>query len=624
MKTPDLNKLSGVLGHIIMRLLGISWRVFYISPCGIRNGRIRNRSAFFVFWHGRQLPLIYTHRDEGSIVLVSKNRDGQYATNVLHSMGFSTARGSSSRGGLKALREIAGELRSGFDCAITPDGPRGPAERAKTGMAHISRLGGRPVVPMGSSGWPAFRFPSWDKFLFPLPFARITVVEGRPFPPLRKGDDVDIWMDRIEMELNRVTCCADLFASPSARFLMLVMKSTGRILQPVAELALKFRSSRERKERQGFVSPANNISRPVWLHGSSLGELNGLLPFVSYLKKRRIPVWITCFTPSGRSFIERMNLPGSYAPLDVPRFAERFIQRLNPRAFIIAETEIWPNTITSVIASSIPCMIVNGRLSRRSLKGYRILKPYLRRMLLCFSGILVRSNIDAEYFESLGAAAGSIIVTGDAKACSDHGDPPGEWRTMLQTDRPVLVAGSTRNGEEEIILRAARAAGYFPVLVPRHLERTSDVCGIMKSQGFFPVKWSELTDPDEVSGFDSVVVDIHGILAKLYGVGDMAFVGGTLVPIGGHNVLEPLMRGVPFIVGPHYESFSRIVDELSTSDAGHIITTHGELADLLIRFKSGFPSRSAIRNMVNKVRTEVLDEFELMLRKSGILKLELK
>lgn len=617
MKTPDLIELSRVLGKIFMRLIGSSWRVFYVSQRGMKTGHTRGRSVFFVFWHGRQLPLIHTHRNEGITVLVSQNRDGEYVTNVLHSMGFSTIRGSSSKGGLRALGEMAGKLRNGLDCAITPDGPRGPAEKVKTGVAHISRLGCRPVVSIGASAWPALHFSSWDSFELPLPFARVSVVEGRPFPAMIRGDDPDIWLDRIERELLRVTRSADLLTSPSARFLRLIVKSAGYILHTPAILALKFRSSRERRERQGYVSETN--SNPVWLHGSSLGELNGLLPFISYLEERRIPVWITCFTPSGRLFLDRMNLPGSFSPLDTPLFAQRFIRRIKPRALIITETEIWPNTILETLESCIPCMIVNGRLSKRSLRGYRIFKPLLRRMLLCFSGILARSSKDAEYFELLGANPESITVTGDSKSCSDQGDPPLEWHNMLKTDLPVLVAGSTRRGEEETILKASRNAGYFPVLAPRHLERIDEVIGIMKNGGFSPVKWTELANSGDTGEYDSVLLDLHGILSRFYGVGKAAFVGGTLVPVGGHNVLEPLMRGVPTIVGPHYESFTTIINEISTSGAGHIISSHEELANVLEELKTDSPQKDFVRNSVAKNRNEVYDQFGLLLFRSGVI-----
>ncbi len=606
-----------MLGRIFMRLIGSSWRVFYFSTSDLRAGRIRGRSAVFAFWHGRQLPFVHTHRNEDVTVLVSQNRDGQYATNILNSMGFSTVRGSSSRGGMKALGEIAGRLRSGMDCAITSDGPRGPAEKAKMGIAHISRLGGRPVVSMGSSAWPALRFSSWDRFLLPLPFARVSVVEGRPFPPMRRGDDPGIWLDRIEREISRVTYSADLFTSPSARILRRILRFAGYIFHAPAILALQFRSSRERKERQGFVSEMN--TNPVWLHGSSLGELNGLLPYISYLKKRKIPVWVTCFTPSGRLFLDRMNISGSFSPLDTPIFTQRFIQRIKPRALIITETEIWPNTILEALESCIPCMIVNGRLSKRSFRGYRIFKPLFKRMLLCFSGILARTIKDADYFELLGANPDSITVTGDSKSCSDHGDPPEEWYKTLRTDLPVLVAGSTRRGEESTILKASRKAGYFPVLAPRHLERIDELLGIMKDHGFSPAKWTDIVDSEDSGIFDSVLIDLHGVLAQFYGVGKVAFVGGTLMPFGGHNVLEPLMRGVPVIVGPHYESFSSIINDISASGAAHIITSHEELEELLKRLKSGYPRKDFVRKAVEKIQKKVYDQFGLLMLKSGII-----
>ncbi|MCD4702192.1 MAG: DUF374 domain-containing protein [Candidatus Aegiribacteria sp.] len=390
MRSPDLLRLSRALGKIFIRLIGISWRIRYIRSMTGRAGSAREVPVFFVFWHGRQLPLIHTHRNEGVTVLVSQNTDGQYVTNVLHSMGFQTVRGSSSKGGFKAVRSMSVILRNGFDCAITPDGPRGPAEKVKSGIIHISRLGKRPVLPMGSSGWPIVRFSSWDSFILPFPFARVTVVEGRPIPPMKRGDDPQKWTERVETELNRVTACADLFASPGAMFFSRILRIAGSVLHPAASFVLLLRPAQERKERKAYVKCSR--SRPVWLHGSSLGELNGLIPYIDYLKLNGIPVWVTCFTPSGRSFIERMGLEGSYIPLDIQCYAERFIRRIRPRAFILAETEIWPNTILSVLESGIPCMMINARLSEKSVRGYRFLGSLPARLLSCFTGILTRSD----------------------------------------------------------------------------------------------------------------------------------------------------------------------------------------------------------------------------------------
>ncbi len=618
MRSPDLFKLSRILGLIYMRLTGLSWRVKYIRSTPARTGSIRNRPSFYVLWHARQLPFIHTHRNEEVTVLVSQNRDGQYATNVLHSMGFQTVRGSSSKGGLKAIRDMSALLRKGIDCVITPDGPRGPAESVKSGLAHISRLGNRPLVPMGSSGWPAIRFSSWDSFILPLPFARIPIVEGRPIPPIKRGDDQQKWTERVETELNRVTACADLMASPSVAFVSRTLRILGALLHPLVSVALLLRPAMEKKERKGYVPRTR--SRPVWLHGSSLGELNGLLPYAQYLRRNGIPVWITCFTPSGRSFIERTGLQGSYIPLDIHTYAERFIRRIKPRAFILAETEIWPNTILCALMSGIPCMMINARLSEKSLRGYRFLGSLPARMLSCFTGILTRSDEDLKRFLLMGIDKRIVSTSGDSKMFADHGDPPTQWRRALNTDKPVLVAGSTRNGEEEALLKASEKAGYFPVMVPRHLDRIDEVWDIMVRIGFTPVKWSELTSPQgKTLDFDCVLVDVHGVLAQMYGAGDAAFVGGTLVPIGGHNVLEPVMRGIPVIVGPHHGSYTEVVDRMTALGIAHIASSHEEIANVLALLYNNPQKRKDIINIYHSMKGNVLDDFKALIRRSGII-----
>ncbi|MBN2585976.1 MAG: DUF374 domain-containing protein [Candidatus Fermentibacteraceae bacterium] len=617
MRGPDLLNLSRVLGRVFMRLSGLTWRVRYIRPFSGRAGMARGRAVFFAFWHGRQLPLIHTHRGEGVAVLVSRNTDGQYVTNVLHSMGFDTIRGSSSRGGMEAVRGMAGRLRNGRDCAITPDGPRGPLEKAKAGTAHISRLGGRPVVPMGTSAWPAVRFHSWDRFMLPLPFARVVVVEGRPVRCMVKGDDPEEWLAALETGLRSVTSYADLLASPSARLMARCLSVLGSCLTLPAFIGLFFRPLRERRERKGLA--LRRSDRPVWLHGSSLGELNGLIPYIEKLREQGIPVHVTCFTPAGRKFIEDRGLQGGYIPLDVPLYAERFLRKVRPRALVLAETEIWPNTLMRTLMLRVPCLLVNGRLSTGSLRGYRLFAPLLGRMLSCFSAVVARTGDDMKRFARLGVDERVLGVSGDSKFLADAGDPPPQWRGLLDSCGPVLVAGSTRAGEEETVLDAALAAGYFPVMAPRHLERVGEVESLMVRKGFTPVRWSVLNGtPGEKLDFDSVIVDVHGVLAAMYGIGDAAFVGGTLAPVGGHNVLEPLMRGVMLLVGPHYENFREAVEVFRDSGAARVFSTSRELAEILTGLKSGPDRREDIIRDFREMRQSLLRGIFRALMLTGI------
>lgn len=614
----DLLSLSRVLGRVFMRLIGITWRVEYVRPSSGRSGRTRGRPVFYAFWHGRQLPLIHTHRGEGVTVLVSRNIDGQYVTNVLHSMGFRTVRGSSSRGGAEALRGMVRSLRGGFDCAITPDGPRGPAEKAKTGTALISRLGGRPVVPMGTSGWPSIRFRSWDRFMLPLPFAKVVVVEGRPIRCMGRDEPPEDWLEELATGLRNVTAYADLLSSPRAGLLSALLGAAARAASPLAWLLLLSRSERERRERKGHAPPSHD--RPVWMHGSSLGELNGLLPYARGLLQRGIPVYMTCFTPSGRSFIQDQGLHGSFMPLDVPRWTRRFLERTAPRALVLAETEIWPNTILSTLSMRIPCILVNARLSKKSLRWYRLMAPLPGRMLSSFSAVLARSEQDRKRFLSLGVDDRVVTVSGDSKFMADSGDPPSEWRGLLACDGPVMVAGSTREGEEEVILRACRSAGYFPVIVPRHLNRVTEVETLMKEMGFSPARWSELFGNDRKKViFDSVLTDVQGVLARMYGIGDAAFVGGTLAPIGGHNVLEPAMRGVPFTVGPNYGNFRDTVEELRENGGAAVFSSSEQLASILESLAERPPDRMELRKGFRLLRGGSKDDLFRVLRKTGVL-----
>ena len=572
--------LSERLGKIFTTLLGRSWRILYTGPPGrLRRGRVRGMHVLFSFWHGRQFPLIFTHRYEGITVLVSMNRDGQYVTNILHGMGFPTVRGSTSRGGLQAVRSMSRILRSGVDCAITPDGPRGPAGVPKPGLERIARLGKVPVVPMGTSGWPAVRMNSWDGFLLALPFARMTVTEGRPLYPGIRGSH-ERFLQRVRAETDRVTAVADLLASPAARALAFAFRLAGRLLAVPAFLALLARPHPERRERRGLV--AATAIRPVWMHGSSMGEIRGLIPLAGHLESCGIPVHFTCFTPSGRRLLEEGGYEGGFLPLDSPGWVDRFLGRLKPRALVLSETELWPNLLHAVAVAGIPSVMVNARLSERSTRWYMAVRALSRRLLPCFSAILCRTGDDAGRFVSLGAPAGIVRVSGDSKHLTGVPDPDPIWRERLtESGRMVLVAGSTREGEELTILEACRDSGWLPVIAPRHLDRLGEVTSLARRTGLEPVAWSSLFSDGPSGTYGAVVLDVHGILPAVYGAGDAAFVGGTIAPIGGHNVLEPLKHGIPVLVGEHHGNFAAEVERAAGMGGAFVFRGSTEMAGVL-------------------------------------------
>lgn len=594
-----------------MTLLGLSWRIEYLRPPGGRSGRPRGRPVLYSFWHGRQLPLIFTHRREGVTVLVSSHRDGEYVARVLEAMGFPTIRGSTTRGGAEAMKAMASVLRRGIDCAITPDGPRGPACEARPGMAYIARLAGRPVVPMGTSGKPSAVFGSWDSFRMPLPFCRMVVVEGVPMRPPARGEDPAQAASAYGRAMDRATATAELLASPGCRVSASTCASAVLLARPAVSAALALRPRIERLERKGFAAARSD--RPVWMHGASLGEIAGLLPLAERLVRSGFPVHVTCCTPAARARLESSGLPCSFAPLDVPSWIRRFLGRLEPRALVLAETELWPNLLFECLVEQLPCAMVNARLSSASAGRYRLLPGgFFGKMLSCFSGILCRSVRDAARFETLGVPRRLLDPCGDSKALAPVAPPPGEWRAMLP-EGPVLVAGSTHPGEDLPVAVAARSAGLFPVLAPRHLERLGRIRSLLEAGGFRVTAWSEL-ESGSVPG-DAVLVDRLGILASLYGCADVAFIGGTLDGTGGHNVLEPLKHGVPAVAGPFHGNIEDVIGRGLPSGACRV-ADETALPEAFRGLLAHPPDRSLVAALGGMEGERVMDSFERLMSRT--------
>jgi lysophospholipid acyltransferase (LPLAT)-like uncharacterized protein len=196
-----------LLGPLLLRGLGRTLRFQIQDAHHYRRFRETGRSVIFILWHARLLPLVYLHRQEGVVGLVSQHRDGEYIARVMQRMGFDTVRGSSTRGGSEALRELVRWLRRNRDLAITPDGPRGPARRVKAGVITVARLSGAPIIPVAAGSSRAWRARSWDEFVVPGPFARIQVRYGQGIHVPRSAgeEDLETYRRKVEEELNRLT-----------------------------------------------------------------------------------------------------------------------------------------------------------------------------------------------------------------------------------------------------------------------------------------------------------------------------------------------------------------------------------------------------------------------------------
>ena len=320
----------------------------------------------------------------------------------------------------------------------------------------------------------------------------------------------------------------------------------------------------------------------IWVHAVSVGESIAAAPMILALLKRypQLPITVTCMTPTGSEriqalFADEPRIQHCYLPYDLPWAAARFLDRVQPTLAVIMETELWPNHIHQCAKRGIPVALANARLSARSAKGYARFAGLTRPMLEEMSLFAVQTEAEAERFRQLGARPECVEVTGsikfdlsiDPQLLIKARDLRDQWQAQ---ERPVWIAASTHEGEDDIVLAAHRQllASYpnaLLILVPRHPERFNSVFDLCQREGFATVRRSQ---GEAVSAQTQVLLgDTMGELLFLYALADSAFVGGSLVPNGGHNLLEPAALAKPVLSGPHLFNFLEIAALLREAGA---------------------------------------------------------
>ncbi|WP_174236076.1 lipid IV(A) 3-deoxy-D-manno-octulosonic acid transferase [Rhodanobacter sp. L36] len=322
-------------------------------------------------------------------------------------------------------------------------------------------------------------------------------------------------------------------------------------------------------ERFGFFD-APGFKDSFWIHAVSVGEVNAAEPLIKALRRDYpgAPFVVTTITPTGTARVHQLfgdSVFHVYLPYDLPFAVSRFMRRIQPRLALIIETEIWPNLYFACRRRGIPLMIVNARLSERSLRGYKPFRGLARSALRCVRQIAAQSRTDAARYRLLGADPQRIVVTGNMKfdmlipdGAVANGDA---MREHWGARRPVWMAASTHEGEEQAVLEAhlqvlQRLPDALLLLAPRHPERFRLVEHSVRSLGFTVGTRSANAMP--LPTHQVFVIDAMGQLMPFFAAADVAFVGGSLVPIGGHNVLEPAALSTPVLVGPHTFNFEEI------------------------------------------------------------------
>ncbi|MDT3310996.1 lipid IV(A) 3-deoxy-D-manno-octulosonic acid transferase [Pseudomonas sp. rhizo66] len=320
----------------------------------------------------------------------------------------------------------------------------------------------------------------------------------------------------------------------------------------------------------------------IWVHAVSVGESIAAAPMIRALLQRypQLPITVTCMTPTGSERIQALfanepRIQHCYLPYDLPCAAARFLDRVQPKLAVIMETELWPNHIHQCAKRGVPVALANGRLSERSAKGYGRFSKLTAPMLAEMSLFAVQTEAEAQRFRDLGARLETVEVTGsikfdltiDPQLLQRAADLRSQWQAL---ERPVWIAASTHEGEDEVILDAHRRLltnhpDALLILVPRHPERFNSVFELCQREGFATLRRSTGANVDAQTSV--LLGDTMGELLFLYALADSAFVGGSLVANGGHNLLEPAVLAKPVISGPHLFNFLDIAAQLREAGA---------------------------------------------------------
>ena len=378
------------------------------------------------------------------------------------------------------------------------------------------------------------------------------------------------------------------------------------------------------RERLGW--PGVQSTLPViWIHAVSVGEVRAAQPLVHALQQRYgdMPIVLSMTTPTGRATAQQLfgdSLGYCYLPYDLPGAVQRFLGKINPAVAIIMETEIWPNLYHQLQRRNVPPLLLNARLSTASLRGYLRLRSLSAQAVCAIRHIVVQGEADAQRFVQLGARQEQLSIAGnlkfDVQLPDDFSVRVGELRQCLGGDRPVWVAGSTHAGEEVSVLAAQQRVlqsrdDALLVIAPRHPERAREVADQCEQSGLTYRLFSDIGQYMDCD-IQVLVVDTLGELVYLYGVAQVAFIGGSLVDAGGHNPIEAVLAGAPVISGPQRDNFSDVYAALQQAAAARFVDSEVALAEQVCAWLAD----AALRKTVNEAGRSVLEQNRGALKQS--------
>ncbi len=616
-----------------LNLVGWTSRVVW-KDSDVRDHLLKEHgNIIYSFWHGRQVFLPWAYRGWDIYNLVSQSKDGTLIARVIDFSGMKTVRGSSSRGALQALLGLKQKLEEGKSIAITPDGPRGPQRSVHEGVLYLARETQKPVLPVAVSFSRKLVFKGWDDYWVPLPFNKIVVAHGAP-QHIGKEDGKKS-SEQLASALNRVTDSADRLArsmsqSAGETLFYLMYNAVLILFFPLIFIGVyaKYPKSFLRnffdglKTRLGIYS--GNISVPensVWIHAASLGECRAALPLVAALRKK-VPsahIVFSSTTVNGLIEAEKLHLGDTitYSPLDFFFSVNSALRKFRPRLILLLESELWPNWLRSAKNRGVSVGIINGRISARSASRYAKFNGITKAWIKKIDFVCARETADAERYVRIGVSSDRVRVSGNLKFDLFPWNLNGSSSDIEPRSggsNPVWTAGSVRESEIPLVLDAfVQARKSIPalrlILAPRH-DHAALVEKLAQEQSLSVCRRSA-----GGASFESVMVwDTFGDLWQAYRDSDIVFVGGSLVPLGGQNPIEPAYFKKPVIFGPYMENFEEPAGWLLKEGGAVQVQDKTDLAAMIVKIlsseslrrESGEKARSAIDRISGKATENTL------------------
>ena len=547
-------------------------------------------------WHG-QFMMVATLRPENVKIaaMVARHGDAEIISETLQAMDVQLIRGAGAgwrkrdRGGAAALRSSLQALADGASLVMTADVPPGPARVAGAGIITIARMSGRPIVPVALATKHFASFDTWSRLTINLPYSRLASVVGDPIEVPSKADADMLESKRLELEtvLNAATIRAyelaegdisratplDVLAasSPPAPGLALkTYRAATAALRPAVPVLLNMRGQQgkedpsRRGERLGFAGQPRPEGQVVWVHAASVGETNAILPLIESLldANPHIHVLLTTGTKTSAE-VAASRLPSralhQYIPLDVPQYVSRFLDHWKPSLSIFTESDIWPNLILGTSERRIPLVLVNARMSPRSINRWRKYAGIGRPLFSRFAAVLAQNSQVARAIKRLGAP--NVITAGNLKI--DSPPPPVDADVLAALknavgQRPLFLAASTHPGEDTVIAAAhslmrREIEGLLTIIVPRHPERGGGLAASLGGLGLRTQLRTRSSTPDNDT--EIYVADTIGELGTFYSISPVSLVGGSLVEHGGQNPIEAVRLGSCVLTGPYTHNF---------------------------------------------------------------------